>query len=198
MKTCRHLLILLSATLLAACSAPRTTETTLYDFGPLSAASVPAGAPPALSVADTSAPAWLEGTGMVYRLNYANPQQMHSYAQNRWTMAPARLFEQRLKARLAQAGGKIAAASDGAVNLPVLRLDLDDFSQVFDTSEQSVAIITVRASLWHGRTLSAQQTFTRKMPAASANAAGGAAAMAAASDAIIADMTQWLNAAARR
>ena len=107
-------------------------------------------------------------------------------------MAPAQLFQLRLKSRLSQAGGVVVPASDGAVNLPVLRIDVDDFSQGFDSAGQSSANIAMRASVFDGRILRAQKMFVKQVPAASADAQGGAAALATASDAIINEMAVWL------
>jgi cholesterol transport system auxiliary component len=164
----------------------------LFDFGPLPRAPVAAVSLPPVSVADIEAPAWLDGQAMYYRLIYANQQQPKPYAGSRWTMPPSALLAQRLKSRIAQAGGMVASATDGAASLPVLRIEIDDFTQSFSTPAQSEAHVAVRASLFNGRTLVAQKTFSRRMPAVPADAVGGAAALAAASDALIADLIAWL------
>jgi cholesterol transport system auxiliary component len=44
----------------------------------------------------------------------------------------------------------------------------------------------------NGRRLLAQKTFTRQAPAPTADASGGARALADASEAVIADMVTWL------
>ncbi len=179
--------------LLTGCTAgPQSTA--LFDLGPLQAQASAATETqlPAISIAEIRAPAWLDSQMMFYRLNYANNQQPRAYAASKWTMAPAQLFQQRLKSRLSQAGGIVVPASDGAATLPVLRIEADDFSQVFDSANQSSAHIAMRASLFDGRTLRAQKMFVKQLPAASADAQGGAAALATASDAIINEMAVWL------
>ncbi len=186
-------LILSSSLLLTACAtAPQSTA--LFDLGPLRAqTAVNAGAPlPAISVADIKAPTWLDSQAMFYRLNYANDLQPRPYSASKWTMAPAQLFLLRLKSRLSQAGGVVVPASDGAVNLPILRIEADDFSQGFDSAGQSSGNIAMRASVFDGRILRAQKMFVKQVPAASADAQGGAVALAAASDAIINEMAVWL------
>lgn len=193
-KFTRLLLILLGCALAAGC-ATRSEPLALYDFGPLRAdhanGSNPGGLPP-LSVAEIGAPAWLDSQQMYFRLSYASQQQTRPYANSRWSMPPAQLFGQRLKARIAQAGGVVLSATDGAAGLPVLRLDADDMIQNFDAASHSTAQLSLRASVLSGRNLIAQKTFSRQAIAPSADAAGGAAAMAAASDALIDDMLVWL------
>ena len=130
---------------------------------------------------------------MIYfRLAYANEQQPRPYASSRWAMPPAQLFGQRLKSRLAQAGGVVLAAADGAINVPLLRVEADDFTQIFSSPAQSGAHIALRASVFDGRALVAQKSFMHQAPAPSPDAAGGAKAMVAASDAVITDMMGWL------
>jgi cholesterol transport system auxiliary component len=187
-----RIIVVAAAILLAACAGRRTVQG-VFDLGPLPSASATAGAAlPPVSLADLEAPAWLATQAMHYRLGYANAQQLQRYASSRWTMAPPALLAQRLKSRIAQAGGVVLSAQDGAAQVPVLRLDLDDFTQVFTTPDQSHAQIALRASLFNGRALVAQKNFAHTMPAPSADAEGGAAAMAAASDAVIADIIAWL------
>jgi cholesterol transport system auxiliary component len=187
-------LIALSSSLLLTACATDPQSAALFDLGPLRAqAPVSAGAPlPAISIADIKAPVWLDSQAMFYRLNYANDLQPRPYSASKWTMAPAQLFQLRLKSRLSQAGGVVVPASDGAVNLPVLRIEADDFSQGFDSAGKSSANIAMRASLFDGRILRAQKMFVKQVPTSSADAQGGAAALAVASDAIIDEMAVWL------
>lgn len=193
-KITRFLLILLGCALAAGC-ATRSEPSALYDLGPLRTDHVTsgqAGALPPLSMAEINAPAWLDSQLMYFRLSYANRQQTRPYANSRWSMPPAQLFGQRLKARIAQAGGMVLSATDGAAGLPLLRLDVDDMMQNFDAASHSTAQLSLRASVLSGRNLIAQKTFSRQAVAPSADAAGGAAALAAASDALIDDMLFWL------
>jgi cholesterol transport system auxiliary component len=188
------LLILPAALLLGACASnPAAPAGTLYDFGPPPAQAA-ALSLPALSLAEISGPPGLDRPDMMYRLAYANPQQPRPYADSRWSMTPAQLLEQRLKMRIAAAGGVVTAATNNALNLPLLRIELDDFSQDFEAPAVSNVQIRVRATLFSGRLLLAQKSFARQLPAPSADAAGGAQALAAASDLLIDDLLQWLSA----
>ncbi|HYD81160.1 MAG TPA: ABC-type transport auxiliary lipoprotein family protein [Paucimonas sp.] len=185
----RLLVLAAVAGLLNAC-AIRAEQPTLYDLGPVRA-TAPATAPPAVGIAEVQAPLWLDSQFMYYRLAYVNRLQPRAYADSRWTMPPPALVGQHLKSRLAQAGGVVVAPGDDA-GLPVLRIELDDFTQVFAEPGRSDAQVALRASLFKGRALLAQKTFLRSAPAPSPDATGGAAALAAASDAVINDVIAWL------
>lgn len=167
----------------------------IYDLGMAQARPVATAAVslPSLSVAHVDAPGWLDSNRMFFRLAYANEQQPRPYATSRWNMPPAQLFEQRMKSRLGQAGGMVLSASAGAMRVPVLHIEIDEFMQVFESPADSAAHVTVRAALLHNRVLIAQKTFMKKLPAPTADAQGGVQALADASDAVIADMIPWLS-----
>ncbi len=182
---------------LSAC-ASKAPPPTLYDFGPPAPAvgAAPAGLPGlrSLVVADVTGPSWLDSQRMYYRLLYADAQQSRPYAQNQWNAPPLQLLGQRLKSRIAQSGVKVLSATDAAASVALLRVEVDDFAQNFDSQTQSSAQLTLRASLFRGHTLIDQKTFTRREPAVSADAPGGAKALANASDAVAADLIGWLGA----
>ncbi|MUI13777.1 ABC transporter [Massilia dura] len=183
------------AALLTGCASTKAPAPTSFDFGPVAApvTAMPAAASfPALVVADVNGPATLDTDRMFYRLMYANAQQALPYAYNRWAATPLQLLSQRLKARIAQGGVKVLSTTDATGGLPLLRLDMDEFSQNFASATQSTANISLRASLFRGHLLVDQRTFTRSADAPSADAAGGASALAATSDAIAADLLAWL------
>ncbi|HEX2530604.1 MAG TPA: ABC-type transport auxiliary lipoprotein family protein [Burkholderiaceae bacterium] len=186
---------LLCGAVLSAC-ATRAPTPVLYDFGPLRAAetdSVPPARLPPIRVAEVRAPMWLDSRAMYFRLAYADEQQTRPYASSRWTMPPAMLFGQRLKARLAQAGSVVLAASDRAVDAPLLlRIEAEEFMQTFASPTASSVRVAVRASVFNGHTLLAQKPFMRQESAPTPDASGGAHALAIASDGIITDMIAWL------
>ncbi|MFZ6816377.1 ABC-type transport auxiliary lipoprotein family protein [Undibacterium sp. Rencai35W] len=197
--------------LLQGCASPAPVKQA-YDFGSIPASgparlSAPSTATPpstttaanfAISLADINTPASLDGTAMLYRLEYDNAQQTRPYSLHRWSMPPAQLLAQRLKARIADAGGSVVSSRDGVNNLPLLQIDLDEFSQVFSSGSASTAQIQLRASVIKGRTLLAQRSFSQQIASSSADAPGGAKAMMNASDAVIADLLAWLNTLALR
>ena len=193
----RTIATLIAALLLAGCTiVPKSEPSTLYDLGPLRTERPGPALPalPLISIAEIQVPAWLDSTMIFFRLNYANSLQPRPYAQARWSMTPSQLLAQHLKSRIVQAGGVVLNASEGGANVPVLRIDADEFTQNFDTPASSSGQVGLRASVFKGRALIAQKTFVRQAPAPSADASGGASALAVASDAAIADLIAWLGA----
>jgi cholesterol transport system auxiliary component len=194
---------MIAAAALAGC-ASKGPQPTAYDFGPMgaplpAASLAPAGtdgvrplAMPAIVVADVSGPASLDSQRMFYRLMYADAHQSRPYAYNTWAVTPLQLMSQRVKARIAQAGVKVVSTTDAAGGLPLLRLEADEFSQNFDSATQSSASITLRASVFRNHKLVDQRTFSRTARAPSADAAGGASALAESTDGIAADILAWL------
>lgn len=206
--------VIAAAAALAGC-ASKGPQPTSYDFGPMGAplpaaglatgaaashgsngsnggATAPAAGITALVVSDVSGPASLDTQRMYYRLMYADARQSRPYAYNNWSVTPLQLLSQRLKARIAQSGVKVVSTSDAAGGLPLLRLEADEFSQNFDTATQSSASITLRASVFRSHKLVDQRTFSRTARAPSADAAGGASALAESTDGIAADVLAWL------
>ena len=184
--------VLLCCALLAGCESIKRPQAELFDLGLATpAANMPALPPMALSEVNT--PEWLDSPAIFYRLVYGSGRQPRPYANSRWSMPPAQLFAQRLKARISQAGGTLLSASDGVAGIPVLHLEADEISQVFDNPARSDGMVAMRLSVLNGRRLLGQKSFMRRVPAASPDAAGGVDAIAAASDAVIVDMLQWLS-----
>jgi cholesterol transport system auxiliary component len=71
-------------------------------------------------------------------------------------------------------------------------LEADEFSQNFDSATRSSASVSLRASVFRNHKLVDQRTFSRRSQADSADAPGGARALATASDAVAADILAWL------
>lgn len=181
------------AVLISACATP-AAPIAVHDLGPLPTSSASTATPlPAFALGDVTASAFLDNPAMFYRLAYADAQQPRAYAASHWAMPPAQLFEQRLKGRFGQAGYPLVSVSDGALNVPLLHCELDEFSQVFDQPGSSKVVATVRVAVFQNRQLIAQRSFTQQRPAATADAAGGARALAIASDALIDDIITWLR-----
>ena len=184
----------------------------VFDFGPgeLSAAATPpqGGTLAPLALAELQAASALDSTAMVYRLSYDNVQQLRPYAQARWSMAPAQLVRQRLRAHLSlqravlnpgegvlSVGAATAGAAEAGARL--LRVELEEFSQVFESTTHSVGLVRLRATLVRptvaGEQLLAQREFTVQRPAPSADAAGGVRALTLATDAAVQELGRWLR-----
>lgn len=188
-------LILLLAALSGACvtGGEPSSRTTLYDLGLLPAKPLVEADLPALAIARVTAPEWLNGPQMYYRLTYVNNQQPRPYANSQWIMSAARLFEERIKSHIGQAGGQVMSATSGITRLPTVRIEIDDFTHVFESPEKSYAQVIARVAVLEGRNLIGQRTFTQRVPAPTPNAEGGAKAMALATDAMMADILRWLD-----
>ena len=182
------------AALLSGCSTSSgAPKNTMFDFGP-AAISAPPAAPPigTLVVTDVTGSAAFDNERMYYRLNYADALQSRAYTNSRWGATPLQLITQRLKTRIAQTGAKVLTPTDASNGVAILRSEIDDFTHSFDSASQSYGQLVLRASLFNQHKLVDQKTFSRKIPAASADAAGGARALAAATDAVAADINAWL------
>ena len=194
------------------CSAlpSQPTRPALYDFGPgaVAPASVDHRAPlPPLALADVEAPGLPEGSNAVYyRLAYTDGQQLRPYSQARWSQPPAQLVQQRLREQLGQRRA-ILKADDGAAQarepaqgnkLPlVLRTELEEFSHLFTSPSDSAGVVRLRATVVEltpsGESLRGQRVFIVQQPAKSANAAGGVAALAAASSQLAGELAAWVE-----
>ena len=185
--------LLIAALLLSGCASEKAPSNMTFDFGPAqSAASAPAATGMAVVVTDVTGSAALDNERMSYRLNYADPQQARTYAHSRWSATPLQMVTQRLKTRIAQSGTKVLGATDASDGVAILRTEVDDFTHSFDGKTQSYGQLVLRASLFQGHKLVDQKTFSRKSDAVSADATGGARAMAAATDGVAADIVAWL------
>ena len=204
-------LMLLVALALAACSAlpDKPLRAALYDFGPgllsVQPATRPAPLPP-LALSDISTPGGaLDNQAVLYRLAYADAQQLRPYSQARWSMPPAQLVRQRLRETLGRDRAVFNAGEGPALNRSAglgatprtLQLQLEEFSHLFQSPGSSTGLVRLHATLVEntpsGEKLLAQRYFTVQRPATSADAPGGVRALTAATDAAIEEIAQWLQ-----
>jgi cholesterol transport system auxiliary component len=163
-----------------------------YDFGPAPAAAATPRVPGTVLVPEVSAPGWLENGALVYRLAYRDGASPRAYANSRWVTSPPALYTARLRGSVAaSSSGGAVAPGDNARYDAALRVEIVEFSQVFDAPEASRAVVQVRGTLVRDQRVAAQRTFTAERRAATADAAGGAAALAGAADDSIAALVRW-------
>lgn len=206
-----HAIFLVAA--LSACTGlPAPAQRPLmYDFGPPAApAAAPSLAPaqaasttalPALALAEVQAGGLTDGSSAVlYRLAYANAQQLRPYTLARWSQPPAQLVQQRLRAELGRHRALLDANDAAALSAPrpaVLRVELEEFSQVFQSPSDSVGLLRLRATLVEPRStgvaLLGQRVFTIERPAASPDAAGGTRALAESAQQAAQEIDAWLR-----
>jgi cholesterol transport system auxiliary component len=185
---------LAACALVAACAgSPVVMSDIRYDLGPTptqtDVANVASTLPP-LRVLAVIAPSQLDHDDILYRLS-TDPQRTASYAHSRWAMSPARLLTSRVRESLGT-HTMVLAASDAA-QAPMVRIELDQFEQVFDSASVSAGELTARVTLIEDGRASAQHVFVARAPAPSPDAAGGVRALAAASDDFVGQLVAWLG-----
>ncbi|MBL8483295.1 MAG: membrane integrity-associated transporter subunit PqiC [Rhodocyclaceae bacterium] len=180
-------LALLACCLLAACFGRSAgAPAAVFDFGAPPSAAAPAALP--LRGIDVTAPSWLDTPALQYRLAHVEAARRHAYAESRWAAAPAELLERAL--RRALLGGTEAAAGCR------LRVELDEFIQVFDAASASHGELALRATLTstQAERVLARKSFSFSEPAARADASGAADALARAGMAAAAALRDWVAA----
>jgi cholesterol transport system auxiliary component len=193
--------LLLSLAVLAGCAMPQSRDgIASYDFGlPRSDKEANPRLQHDLVVDALTAPAWMDNAGIYYRLAYQDATRPQAYAQSRWVMPPAALLGQSLRASIARANkAAVFTPADGVRADYTLRLELEEFSQVFDAADKSHAVVRLRASLIRNRGVVAQQDFSIERASATPNAEGGVRALIAASDEAGNGLIDWLAANMKR
>ena len=183
-----------AALTLSACAVTQTPASkAVYDFGPATSAPTVSAPtfPGPLALAKVDASLALDNTAVQYRLAYANPQELRPYALARWTMPPAQLIQQRVRTALT-ARGPVLAPGTGSPAY-TLKLELEEFSQVFNAPGTSQGVMQMRATLLKGNTLAAQRNFSAQAPAPTADASGGVRALSAAADAVSKQLSDWVG-----
>ncbi|MDE2366659.1 MAG: membrane integrity-associated transporter subunit PqiC [Betaproteobacteria bacterium] len=196
--------LILAILVLTGCAAPRAqTPVALYDFGMQRLAPAPGASGisgdmrlrASILVSDALAPVWLDSTAILYRLAYHDLARVYAYGGSRWAATPATLLTQRIRSRIAMINDDgVVSAAEGARTDYALRLELEDFTQIFNTADRSQAVIKLRASLIdrRTRTLVSQRSFSIEQPAPAPNASGAVHALTDASDNLIGALIGWL------
>ena len=196
----------------------------VYDFGPgllpvvplpdnAAGTTLPVARLPTLALADVeSAGRNDNSTAVLYRLAYTDARELRPYQQARWAMPPAQLVQQALRTQLGerravlsaddalsaarQDAGQRTAAGPGSLPT-VLRVELEEFSQVFSSASTSAGLVRLRATLVdptvEGEKLLGQRLFTVQALAPSADAAGGTRALADATAQVAQSVSQWIE-----
>ncbi|MDT0139899.1 ABC-type transport auxiliary lipoprotein family protein [Acidovorax sp. PRC11] len=202
-----------TAALMAGCSAlpAPPVRADVYDFGPGLLAQSPSpssaerGAPlPPIALPEVAVAGPVEGsTAVLYRLAYDDPRHLRPYGQARWSQPPAQLVQQALRDQLGLRRA-VLMGDEGASQLVdtgkppvVLRVEIEEFSQVFQSPKASTGVLRLRASLADstqaGEKLMAQRVFVVQRPAPTADARGGTLAMAEAAAQAAQDVAQWVE-----
>ncbi len=181
--------VLLAALLLSACvgGAGNSVPSVTYDFGLPVARLAVGGTWPGLSL-EVRSQSWFDSTNVDYRLAYADPLTRRQYVGSRWAGAPAQLIAQRLRQQL----GVVSATANSATDC-LIRVELQEFSQVFDSPQSSRGVLTASVSLIDGkRRVVAERLAVIDKPALGADASGGVQALVAASTEFGRLLSDWL------
>lgn len=185
----RALCLAAAAILPGACGTLGGTRDPLavYDLG-LAAPVTPAPVVVPARV-EVRAPSWLATAAMQYRLDYEQPAQRQTFTASRWVSPPAEMLERSLNRAFSMPSG---GSADSACRL---RLELDEFSQVFDSPQGSKAVLVARAELLpaHGDGIIARRLVSFEIAAASADAKGGVAAHQQGSRQLAGELAGWLG-----
>lgn len=185
-------LALAACLLLCACVGNRkpAVDPARYDFG-LAPAGQAVILPVKLSLADIDAPSWLSGRSIRYRLEYKETGRVYAYANSQWAAPPGELLARRLEQSVAGIGHRESRVRAGCR----LHIELEAFEQVFTSPGESHGLARLRASLANRATHAAlaQQAFSARVDAASADAQGGVAALSTAADTSVRELADWLK-----
>ena len=155
-----------------------------WDFGPPAAQS-PRLKLKSLGGVEVTSPRWIDSPSAWYRLGYANAAQPQAYAQTRWVMPPPVLLDGRFRERLVSGGAVLGGVG------PTLRVEVDEFVQLFDSEKASRAVVRARVTLMSGRDIARQRQFVIEESAATPDGPGGVAALARASDRLVEVVLAW-------
>ncbi|WP_427914364.1 ABC-type transport auxiliary lipoprotein family protein [Ramlibacter sp. MMS24-I3-19] len=194
--------------LLAGCSGfiDKPQRPVLFDMGPTQRVAVQAPqADPRvpLILPDIEASGALDSSAVLYRLAYSDDHELRAYSQSRWSAPPPQLVRQRLREQLGRERPVLTLDESAALDrqnlgaLYLLRLELEEFAQVFDSASRSRGVVRLRATLLattgSGEQLLGQRSISVEGVAPTADASGGVRALTAATDAAAADIGQWLR-----
>lgn len=196
--------------LVAGCSVlPKPpTRADIFDFGPgltkTAEASQAATPLPPIALADFTSAGVPDGrSALFYRLAYSNAQMLYPYTQARWSQPPTTLMQLAVRDRLGVRRSVIYGDQNidqqikGGQSPTVLRAEVEEFSQVFQSEKDSVGLVRVRVSmvdsLKAGDELIGQRVFVAQRPAPTPDAAGGAKALSDAAAQVADEIAQWVE-----
>lgn len=178
---------------LSACSLrpERQPPKPVHDWGPLPTAPATSDTH-AVIVVQANTPAWLNSSAIFYREQFADPTELHPYANARWAASPAELFEERLKSAIAINGSRLSAFSGRDMHYRLV-ITLESFEQVFQTPRQARADLRLRALLLEPTTRRVidQHLLTMTKPC-SADMNGAVTGLSQLANAGIDELINWL------
>jgi cholesterol transport system auxiliary component len=185
--------------LLGGCGlkSPPLPPTAMYDFGSPESGMQQSESRIAhvIVVQDPIAPLWLDSRDMHYRLAYDEPARLRRYASSRWAVSPVQLVGTLLRRRMGEATVHGGAIRDYGLESDYwVRVELEEFSQVFDTERTGRALVRMKVALNERRVrrLLAQRTFAAEAACPSPNSQGAVEGLRTASEQVVADVVDWV------
>lgn len=166
-----------------------------YDLGADRTTPTSTAIPVHVVLDDVSASPWLHTPAIIYRLVYQDAARINPYSMSRWVAPPQVLVGQRLQNALARAvDGKVAADIRRDERTLTLRVAIDAFEQLVESTNAARGVVRLRVTLLNGidRRPHAQRIFTVEHASESVDAQGAVRAISAATDASIAELLAWL------
>lgn len=137
---------------------------------------------------EVRSPPWLDTRNIDYRLAYEEPLKKRAYAGSQWASSPGLMLAQQLRQQL----GAVNAGGNAAADC-LLRFELQEFSQVFDSPQKSHAVVQGNVSLIDNRRhLVAERQVALAHPAATPDANGGVNALVTTSIELGQQLAEWL------
>jgi len=171
--------VLALAALACGCAGPAgDAPVRQFDLG----YAAPATMLPPLRAVTVRAATPYDGVEMHYRLAYRDGAELAAFARSRWAAPPAEMVRRQFVRALPPYSGARCA----------LELELVEFTQVFTAPDASEARVELRAAA-----AGAARGFRAVEAGAGPNAATGAAALARATEQIVAQVAQWLGSLAQ-
>lgn len=182
------------ATLVGCSFGQQGQSVNQLDLGSLPV-TTPAAANKAVTVKPVVVPPGLS-TGLVQttqviwrQTDQGTPQR---YATYEWTAPPAALVRQRLIDRLSRQGPVLPTVLGAQTS--VLRMNLQQFEQVFEPDGQSVGVLTLQVVLTQGDTILGSELIQERVVTQSADAPAGAHALSQATNQAAEHIAQWVQA----
>ncbi|HYE36336.1 hypothetical protein [Methylocaldum sp.] len=161
-------------------SPEKSPPSRFHDLGPLPSRAD--GSPAAWSAVDVDAPEWLRGDRIRYRFVYSDPTRVGFYTLDRWIAPPSELLAQRF-----------ALLGDGGPFR--IRIELEEFEQIFERPGSARAVIRFRALVYElgSNKRLAERMFQLSRISPSADAAGAVASFAGLTDESVSTVRAWVE-----
>lgn len=189
----KNLMLMLLVASLLACAGPGKTKqnTAVYDFGLPIAIAASQRVMAETVVGEILAADEINHQQIRYRLNYENPSRVFSYTESRWAATPAELLTSKF-GTLIQQGSKSTGCA--------LKLKVQVFDHVFSSPTASEGLVQLSAVLLDrkSRKIIAYELVAEQVAALSANAQGGAKALALAGEKALVKAVNWANVEAEK